>query len=128
MLPRGAFGVARREPHPSETMYFASNPRVAGMATEDDQIALNPFSPNSAQGQRAVMNNEAARVHMRSNPEIRPQFGLSPEQQERFGSYGSPDDVRQTIAARQFSGDPSAGEASPDQVAFLNRLRKVMGE
>lgn len=125
--PRFTAGVQERTPHLSELWYFANNPRVAGMAAEDDRITLNPFSPNPPEGQRAVAYNEAARVHMRTNPALRPQYDLTPEQQERFGGYGSPDDIRQTIAARILSGDPSAGQPNPAQVSFRNSLLDHIG-
>jgi hypothetical protein len=126
--PRFTGGVQERTPHPSEMWYFAQNPGVAGMAAEDDRITLNPFSPNPPQAQRAVAENEAARVHMRTNPTLRPNFDITPEQQQRFGQYGSPDDIRQTIAARLLSGDPSAGTANPAQVKHRNALMGAFGQ
>ena len=108
-------------------MYFGGNPHVAGMATEDNRVILNPFSANSAAEQEAVTRNEQARIKMRTDPTAKPKFDLSPEQLQKLAGYGSPDDMRQTIAARLLTNDPSAGTASPDQVAFVNQLMTLLG-
>jgi hypothetical protein len=125
--PRYRHGIEQREPYESELGFFLRNPGVAGMAAEDNRVTLNPFSLNSPEEQRAVAENEATRVHMRTNPDLAPRFDPTAEQAQRFGAYGSPDDIRQTIAARLFSGDPSAGAASPAQVGFIDKLRRHLG-
>ena len=124
--PRFTGGVQHRAPYESELGFFLRNPLVAGMAAEDNRIILNPFSANRPDEQGSVAMNEAARVQMRLNAMLQPRFDLTPEQIDRFGQYGSPDDIRQTIAARIFSGDPSAGTPSPAQVSHVNRLRNYM--
>jgi hypothetical protein len=76
---------------------------------------------------QAVMLNEAARVHMRRNYDA-PRFDLTPDQMSTLGSYSkNMDDIRQTIAARILSGDPSAGKATPEQLEYVQGLRKYMG-
>jgi len=126
--PKGFYGIGvRPDLYPGEDKYFKENPTVTGMAAEDDKIILNPYSTLTDSEKEAVMLNEAARVHMRRNFDP-PRFELTPEQQERLGSYSeNVDDIRQTIAARVLSGDPSAGEPTPEQQEYVQKLRQFMG-
>lgn len=128
-FPKGVYGVGYREQlFPGEDEYFKKNPHVAGMAAEDDQIILNPYSRISDAEKRAVMMNEAARVHMRKGLIDAPRYELTPEQLSTLGGYSkNMDDIRQTIAARILSGDPSAGKPSPEQMEYVQRLRQFMG-
>ena len=126
--PTGVYGIGTRSfLYPGEDDYFRKNPHVAGMAAEDDKIIMNPYSSLSDTEKQAVMLNEAARVHMRRNFDP-PFFDLTPEQQQRFGSYSkNPTDIRSTIAARILSGDPSAGKTTSAQTEYVSRLKKFMG-
>jgi hypothetical protein len=109
-----------REPYKTELDYFKSNPHVAGMAAEDDYIILNPFSKLSEEQKQSVIKNEAARIFMR-NSRNRPNFFLTPEQTKIFNGYGSPQDIRETIAARIFSNDPSYGQATKEQLDYVKK-------
>lgn len=119
-------GIQQRQPYPSENDYFKGNPNVGGMAAEDNRVVLNPFSSLSPQEMEAIKRNEAARAYMRMH-NVQPTFDMTPEQQTAFGGY-SPNslDQRSTIAARIMSGDPSAGNYTPDQSGFVNLLRALM--
>lgn len=130
----GRYGgpYADRQPYPSEQNYFAANPRVAGMATEDGKVILNDFSGMSPRDREAVRTNELARLLMQSNPAYRPSFGsLTPQQSQNLLSTtyaDAPEQPRQeTIAARLFSGDPSGGTVTPEQSQFVNALRNYFG-
>jgi hypothetical protein len=125
----GVYGVGMREPYESELQYFKANPHVAGMAAEDDKIILNPYSTLKPQEQDAVKLNEAARVHMRRGMIDAPRYALTPEQEKAFAKYGTGniDDIRQTLAARILSGDPSALTPTPEQQDYVKRLRQFMG-
>lgn len=132
VLPFGLYGddyayggVKKRAPYESENAFFRSNPHVAGMATEDDQVALNPFSDLTPEQQDAVALNESARVWMRK-PDWQPSFDMTPEQASQFASYGSPVDQKSTIAARLISGDTSAGMPTQSQLEFSQRLASEM--
>lgn len=117
----------RQDLYPGEDVYFKENPHVAGMAAEDDRIIMNPYSKLTEAEKQAVMLNEAARVHMRRNYDA-PNFDLTPSQMETLGGYSKDmNDIRQTIAARILSGDPSAGQATPQQLEYVQGLRKFMG-
>ena len=122
VLPGGAW---QREPWPEEKKFFRTHPHVAGMAAEDNAVVLNPYTKLSEQQRDAVLLNEAARVFMRIHGR-RPTFGLTGEQVARFENYGSEQDIRETIAARLLSGDPSAGPATNEQSDFVRELRRWM--
>jgi len=59
--------------------------------------------------------------------QVRPNFSLTPDQLNKLQgtTYSSAplQDQRETIAARIFSGDPSAGTPTGDQKAFVDTLR-----
>lgn len=129
---RGGGPYADRQPYPSERSYFAANPRVAGMATEDGNVILNDFSGMPTRDRESVRSNELARLLMQSNPAYRPNFSaLTPQQSQNLLSTtyaNAPEQTRQeTIAARLFSGDPSGGTATPEQDQFINALRTYFG-
>ena len=127
-FPKGVYGVGVRDQlYPGEEQYFKANPHVAGMAADDDKIIMNPFSTLKDSEKQAVMMNEAARVHMRRNYDA-PRFDLTEDQLSRLGNYSKDmNDVRQTIAARILSGDPSAGQPTADQLDYVQGLRQYMG-
>lgn len=112
-----------------EKDYFRSNTGTAGMAAEDGRVILNPYSPNTVDEQGAVFNNELARLLMRER-NIDPPFNLTREQGAFFATTPYADDnlaARRSLAARLMTGDPSAGEPSPDQLVFVNELKQMMG-
>jgi hypothetical protein len=125
-LPKG---IAMREPFEGEINYFKQNPNVAGMATDDNKVILNPFSNLKENEYQAVAMNESARIVMR-NPKYRPNFELT-EQQIRFldsTTYrnASEDDRKATIAARIVSGDPSGGVPTSEQSVFINDIKQAL--
>jgi hypothetical protein len=134
-FPKGVYGIGVREQlEPGEDSYFKENPHVAGMAADDDKIITNPYSKLKEDEMRLLMMNEAARVHMRRNFE-RPNFEITQEQLDRplgggmlMKDYSQDmNDIRQTLAARILTGDPSAGNATPEQQEYVARLRSFMG-
>lgn len=122
------FGM--RDPYESELKFFKSRPEVAGMATEDNKIILNPYTKLSKQEQQAVANNEALRLFMKAT-KVAPDFKLTPEQTEFFKNTEYEKDpiaAKQTILARILSGDPSAKNVTAEQQKaaqdLLNRLEE----
>ena len=119
-----------REPYETELEYFKSNPKVSGMATEDDRIILNPNSKLSKSEKDAVALNEYGRIVMRTNPQFAPNFKLTDEQAKFLSTNTYKDapeeDKLATIAARLLSGDPSAGTPTIDQLKFVNKLKEYM--
>lgn len=114
-----------RDPYKGELDFFKKRPEVAGMATEDNKIILNPFSKNKPAEQQAVAKNEALRLFMKLQ-KVSPEFELTKEQQDFFKGteYGSnPEAAKQTILARILSGDPSAKQATPEQLKAAEALK-----
>jgi len=132
-LPTSSFGYPVREPVPSEQVFFALNPNVGGYAAEDGAIVLNEGARNedrylSNRELGGVARNEASRLYMRDR-NIVPDFSLTKDQELKFqgSAYGSnPEALKQSIAARIITGDPSAGKTTKEQKDFSQRLLKQM--
>jgi hypothetical protein len=108
-----------RPPYSGEANYFAANPNVAGMATEDKKVILNPHSQLTPEQQGAVAKNEGFRLQLNQTPAFKaPQYG-----QGLLGGHyeRDPAAARQTIAARVASGDKSA-RATPEQQSWVYRF------
>ena len=122
--------VLLRNPFPSEMEFFAENPHVGGMATEDERVIINPYSKLTPEEKNLVMQNELARVIMKRTTV--PEFEITPEQQQTFAqinqgkSYGSPEDIRATILGRIVSGDPTAGNVTAEQQKYANYLKAII--
>jgi len=116
----------RKELHPGEDKFFKENPTVTGMAAETGDIILNPYASGNV-NKTAVAKNEAFRLYLRDN-KITPDFPVTAEQKAKFAdtSYGK-DDValKSTIAARIFSGDPSA-MATKEQKQWVEDQKEVI--
>lgn len=118
-MPDAVYGYPVRSPYPGEDAFFKRNPSVGGMAAEDGQITLNPYSPLSPEERKAVARNEAIRLHQRELG-MRYTFPLTRQQGQSLAgtSYAANDDAaRETIVARALTGDPSAGDLTDDQRA-----------
>jgi hypothetical protein len=133
MADSRAINVLRSELFPGEDKYFRENPRVSGMASESGHVILNPYSGKDI-NKDAVYQNELSRLYMRGQlpgfPQVRPGFDLTPEQENILGNTtyrNSPiQDQRETIAARHFSGDPTGGGMTGDQLAFRNAMVRAL--
>ncbi len=113
-----------RQASSSELTFFKTNPHVGGYAAPDNHVVLNPFSNLSQEEKNAVAKNEAMRIYMRQN-NIQPHFKVTPEQLKSFEGtpyQGDRKALQQTIAARQYSGDPSGGTPTMAQSDFLKSL------
>lgn len=122
-----------RQPYPGELDYFRGNPHVGGMATEDGRIILNPHSPLQPHEQAAILQNEAARLAMRgmqAPPQMtKPQSGyLATVNNGQPYAGGNDRAQRETMIGRLLSGDPSAGQISPEQRAYADEvMRRLPG-
>lgn len=115
----------RNELFPGEDDLFRKRPEVAGMAAEDGQVILNPYSKLSKQELGAVAVNEALRLKMRDD-DFDPQFQVTSDQVSLFKGTAyekNPKAMRQTILARIYSGDPSAMATDEQHEA----LKKYLG-
>jgi len=84
-FPKAVYGIGTRDVlYPGELEYFKKNPKTTGMAADDDMVILNPYSTLTDQEKKAVMMNEAARVHMRKGNIEPPRYDLTPEQKEQI--------------------------------------------
>jgi uncharacterized protein YwbE len=116
----------RKKLYPGEDKFFKENPNVGGMAAEDQSVILNPYSSLNDKEKQSIIINETARLAMRGGYE-RPTFELTPEQKQSFKNYSSNiQDQRETIVGRILSGDPSAGNVTPEQKKYAEGLRSVM--
>lgn len=130
--PQTIYGFEIRSPYQGELQYFQKNPQVAGMATEDNRIILNPASGLSDQERMAVAQNEALRLFMKQK-KFQPEFDLTDEQMKFFqgmgAAYAKPENkmaARHTVLARIMSGDPSAGTPSPAQMQAVQKLKAML--
>jgi hypothetical protein len=100
------------------------------MATEDNRVILNPYSGLSEREKRAVINNETARILIRTGKVKKPSFSLTEEQKKYLDTTNyrgaSEEDKRATIAARLLTGDPTAGVATKEQENYIGTLRKFL--
>lgn len=122
------YGV--RKPYQSELDFFKKRPEVAGMATEDFRIILNPFSKNTKEEQNAVVQNEALRLFMREN-NIIPDFALTKKQKSMFENteYGKDEQaLKQSIVSRYLTGDSSVGDINQEQMDFAKKVLNMLGQ
>ena len=118
-----------RQPYEGELDYFKKNPEVSGMATEDNRIILNPYSNLSEQEKNSVIKNEFSRLLIRNKKVEAPKFEITQKQKDFFKNtpYAENEDLmRQTIAARVFSGDPSAQDFTEEQLQYAAMLQDAM--
>ena len=122
----------RTKLYPGEEKLFRERPGVAGMATGDNRVIINPYSPISKEMKDLVRTNETARLAMR-NGYPRPDFELTPKQQEFFNTVqnGKPysedlQDIKETIAARVMTGDDSAQDYTKEQEMYADKLFDVL--
>tara|TARA_R110000782_G_C14528698_1_gene382076 strand:- start:56 stop:484 length:429 start_codon:yes stop_codon:yes gene_type:complete len=112
----------RNKLHDGEDSFFKANRKVAGMASEDGKIILNPYSKLSQQQSNAVAMNEALRLKMRKD-NFEPKFAITDEQKKFFKGTAyqdKPEFIRKTILGRIYSGDPSA-MATEEQRSVLDK-------
>lgn len=121
-LPGGALW---RSTYPSEAEWFAHHLSVAGFATRQGEVVLNPYLARRPKQRRSVLLNEATRVYLwrRKSPRI----WLNPEQKTRFASYGRIIDQVHTVIARLVAADPSAGRPSAAQRRAACQVSRALG-
>lgn len=123
-------GYPVRDPNEGELQFFGNSPSTAGYAAPDGAIVLNPNSGLSPYEREAVARNEASRLWMRDN-NFQPSFTVTEAQQRNLAgtAYGAdPLAAQQTILSRLFTGDPSAGQATSEQMIWLQFLKSAMGK
>jgi hypothetical protein len=125
MADDGLLGYKVRDQlFPTEDQFFRANPTTAGVASETGEIVLNPYADASV-NRDAVAKNEAFRLFLRDR-KIKVPFDITDEQREAFAGTPYERDegaLRETIAARVYSGDPSA-RATREQRDWVKKLFK----
>jgi len=119
-----ALPEVRTKLYPGEDEFFKQNPGTTGMAAEDNRVILNPYSGRSTQERDSVTTNEQARILMRTGKAPKPDFDITDEQKKAFkGTAYEKDEqaMRETLAARILSGDPSAGKPTRQQSEFVSK-------
>jgi hypothetical protein len=126
------YSYPERKPYPSELQFFKENESVGGMATEDNNVIINPFSPLSKEKKDYVRKVEQGRLAMRNGFE-KPTFDLTDTQKKFYSTIykGKPysediQDIRETIASRIIVGDESAQDITPEQQAYADKLGEAL--
>ena len=128
------FIAPTRDPYPSEMEFFRQNPHIGGYAADDDRVVVNPYNRLSPVENEALIRNESARIFMRRNYSARPtaeSFPLTEEQRGYAYPVAQPPmlpeaALRETMAARVLTGDPGAGQTTPQQARFAEELAARM--
>ena len=116
------WGIPQRKATDSERQFFLQNIKVGGYASPDNNIVLNPFAPLLPDEQNAVAHNEAIRVLLRQNPDIKPKFNFTDQQNQQFANYSpNKQDQYNTVFARLITNDPSAN-GTAEQKQYANQL------
>ena len=128
----GGDSLVREKLYPGEHEYFGSHPKTRAMAADDNRVILNPYAGLTDNARQSLVQNEMARILMRTGQVPRPAYQLTPEQQAALAQTeyaGAPEQARrETIAARLLAGDPSGGMPSGDQKAFVGALARMLME
>lgn len=116
-----------RKPTAEENKFFAANPKTAGMADPTtDSIVMNPNNRLSSDELASVLWNEAGRLLMAKGG-LTPSFDITPEQRKAFAGYSDDDQmIRETIASRVMTGDPSVQSPTEEQHAFAQKLMQAV--
>jgi hypothetical protein len=126
-------GFRVRPPYASESSWFAEHPEIAGYASEDECIVINPNTKLSLDQIECVCLNEAYRLLM-YRYRLVPDISITDAQREFFSdtSYSENDDaLKQTVIARIATNDPSAGKITDEQrgyAACLLQLSEVLAD
>jgi hypothetical protein len=126
-------GFQVRLPYVSENSWFEEHPEIAGYASEDECIVINPSTKLSEDQIECVCLNEAYRLLM-YRWTIVPNIILTDTQRELFfgtSYFYDEDALKQTIIARIVSNDPSAGKITDEQrgyAACLVQFAEVLTE
>ncbi len=114
-----------RKPTITELDFFRRQSQIPAYAADDGNVVVNPYKIGNVDYD-SVRFNEYIRQLLRAGYLPSPDFDLTPLQKNRFADYGNPQDVRDTIAARLLTGDPSAGWLTNPQINWGNEARGLL--
>ena len=117
---------SQREPDESEISFFNSNPEVAGMATDDKRVVLNPIGRVAPGAFESVARNERVRLLL-DDRKLDPAIGLTKGQIRKARSWGGPYGenpklLRQTLIGRILSDDDSLAPYTKEQQDYASKL------
>jgi hypothetical protein len=129
-MMKSYFGYRLRKANEEEVLWLSKNPSVAGYASDDGYIVINPFSTLNKNEVNSVCINEALRLFMRDH-QITPRIKITKKQKNFFmgtAYEGRVIETKQTIVARIIAGDPSAQDVTPTQRMVANEIFKLAVE
>lgn len=120
------FGYDMRKPSKEESDFFKES-GVPGYAADDGTIVIDPDSKLTPEQRDALAVNEASRLFMREQG-YKFDFDLTPEQSVQFkdsvyGKPGNENHAKSSIIGRIISGDPSALNATQEQLNWAERVK-----
>jgi hypothetical protein len=116
-----------RRPSPDELTWFKVNPDIAGYASEDNYVVLNPFSKLTITESASIVINEGVRLMMRAF-KLAPHFQITATQRKRFSNtiYESNSiSLCETILARIIAGDPSSENPTELQLGYAQAISDI---
>lgn len=126
-MKKSFFGYFLRKPIADEIAWFKSNENIAGYASLDGFIVINPYSKLSALEIQSVCRNEAIRLFLR-NANIVPRIKLTEKQINFFLKtpyQDNPVEMKKTIIARIIANDPSAQDYTKKQKSVADTILKM---
>lgn len=119
-----------RKPYDSEIDFFKNLAYpVAGMATEDDKVIINPFNGLNGRQNNALKKLEASRIFMRQN-NLNPSFELTPGQKQFFSNTpykDLPNESKQSMVSRFLVNDFGTQTApTPEQQKYSEYIGMLL--
>ena len=107
-LKQNPYDKLVRKPYPSELDFFKNlHYPVAGMATEDNRIIINPNNGLNEKQNNALKKLEASRIYMKQN-NLNPNLDLTPGQKQFFNNTpyrDLPNESKQSMISRFLVND-----------------------
>ena len=114
----------QRDATRSEQAFFLSNPSVAGYASPDSKVVMNPGFTGNAD---SVLFNERLRQLFRDQPDLVPGDMQVHQHQVPSDQYANdPIALRSTVLARLLAGDPSGSPYSAQQYEAAQRIYQYL--
>ena len=126
-MKKSYFGYLLRQPYKNENEWFKNNLNIAGYASQDGFIVINPHTKKNLYEIESVCINEAIRLFMR-DANITPKIKLTKKQLNFFNGTayeGNSIEMKKTIISRIIAGDPSAQNFTKVQKEVANTILKM---
>ncbi len=126
-MKKSYFGYLLRQPFKNENEWFKNNLNIAGYASQDGFIVINPHTKRNLCEIDSVCINEAIRLFMRE-ANITPKIKLTNKQLNFFSGTayeGNLIEMKKTIISRIIAGDPSAQNFTKAQKEVADTILKM---